>query len=130
MTRMTKRTVAPLRPRISTKKKGPDLEAIFALQVRATGLPSPVQQHRFHPKRKWLFDFAWPEMKIAVEIDGGTAIGGRHVRPAGFRADCEKLNAAQLLGWAVYRGDSTMTKTGRLLATVQAALNQTKKETL
>lgn len=127
MTRVTKRTVAP-RPRRAPKRKGPDLEAIFALQLRATGLPAPVKQHKFHPKRKWLFDFAWPEWKIAVEIDGGTAIGGRHVRPAGFRADCEKINAAQLLGWAVYRGDSAMTKTGRLLATVQAALNDKAKE--
>jgi very-short-patch-repair endonuclease len=126
----TKRTVAPQRIRVVPKRKGPDLEALFALQVRATGLPAPVKQHRFHPKRKWQFDFAWPAVKIAVEIDGGTAIGGRHVRPAGFRADCEKINAAQLLGWAVYRGDSAMIKTGRLLATVQAALNQVAKETL
>jgi hypothetical protein len=38
------------------------------------------------------------------------------------------INAAQLLGWAVYRGDSAMTKTGRLLATVEAAINQKAEE--
>src|SRR5687768_16750315 len=31
------------------------------------------------PARRWRFDFAWPELKVAVECDGGTFTGGRHV---------------------------------------------------
>ena len=26
------------------------------------------QEFKFHPDRKWRFDFAWPEQKIAIEV--------------------------------------------------------------
>jgi len=29
-------------------------------QIQAAGLPEPIRQHRFHPERRWRFDFAWP----------------------------------------------------------------------
>ena len=63
------------------------------------GLPVPVVEHRFHPARRWKMDLAFLEQKISVEIMGGIHQGGRHTRAAGYRADCEKLNNAQLLGW-------------------------------
>jgi very-short-patch-repair endonuclease len=66
-------------------------------------LPRPVLEHRFHPVRRWRFDLAWPELQIAVEIDGGQFVKGRHLQPRGFQADCEKLNAAALHGWSVLR---------------------------
>jgi hypothetical protein len=34
-------------------------------------LPKPVTQLVFHKHRKWRFDFAWPDVKVAVEIQGG-----------------------------------------------------------
>lgn len=60
-------------------------------------------EYRFHPTRKWRFDVAWPERKIAVEIDGGVFIQGRHSRGAGQVKDNEKINVAQSLGWRVFR---------------------------
>ncbi len=49
----------------------------------------------------WRFDFAWPEKKIAVEIDGGQWMfgGGRH----NTDEDRLKLNTAALMGWRVIR---------------------------
>lgn len=67
------------------------------------GLPAPEAQYRFHPERRWRFDFAWPERKVAVEVDGGIWINGRHNRASGYEADCEKLNEAACLGWRVIR---------------------------
>lgn len=58
-----------------------------------------VREHRFHPVRKWRFDFAWPSQRVGVEIDGR----GRHQTVAGVRADCEKMNEAIRLGWRVLR---------------------------
>lgn len=55
----------------------------------------------FHPTRKWRFDYAFPEYKVAVEIDGGLWTGGRHSGGAGQKRDLEKLNAAAELGWLV-----------------------------
>lgn len=71
--------------------------------IRALGLPTPEREFRFHDTRKWRFDFAWPDQKIAVECEGGAWSGGRHTRGAGFIADCEKYNAAALQGWRVFR---------------------------
>lgn len=58
-------------------------------------------EYRFHPSRKWRFDLAWPEKKIAIECDGMVwqAGGGRH----NSDADREKINNAVLLGWRVFR---------------------------
>ena len=38
----------------------------------------PEREFRFC-ERRWRFDFAWPSHKVAVEIDGGIFIHGRHV---------------------------------------------------
>lgn len=76
----------------------------FGFLLRAHRLDSAFQREfQFHPSRKWRFDFADPARKIAVEIDGGVFVRGRHSRGAGYRSDCEKLNAAAALGWRVFK---------------------------
>ncbi len=79
----------------ATKK----LHRRVALQL--IGIPKPVDEYKFHPDRRWRFDYAWPDKKIALEIHGATYRGGRHVTGKGFAADREKMNEAQLLGWIV-----------------------------
>jgi very-short-patch-repair endonuclease len=64
-------------------------------------LPIPSKELRFHPIRRWRFDFAFEDVKLAIEINGGVFTFGRHTRGAGFSKDMEKLNAAQELGWVV-----------------------------
>ena len=66
-------------------------------------IPLWVTEHRFHPTRKWRFDFAWPDSMVAVEIEGGLRQSGRHQSYTGFLADAEKYEAALRLGWTVYR---------------------------
>lgn len=58
---------------------------------------------KFHPERKWRFDYAIPEYKIAIEVEGGVWTGGRHTRSQGFLGDVEKYNAAAVLGWRLLR---------------------------
>nr|MBT2979416.1 hypothetical protein [Vibrio anguillarum] len=44
------------------------LEMSFAMQVRHAGIPEPLwgsDELMFHPDRRWRFDFAWLELKIA-----------------------------------------------------------------
>jgi very-short-patch-repair endonuclease len=81
------------------------LEQTFLFYVNAIGLPEPVREWRFHPVRRWRFDFAWPhpDVMVAVECEGGIWSRGRHVRGRGFEADCQKYNAAAVLGWKVLR---------------------------
>jgi very-short-patch-repair endonuclease len=53
--------------------------------------------------RKWKFDFANVDAQVAIEIEGGVWISGRHTRGKGFIKDCEKYNTATLMGWSVFR---------------------------
>lgn len=62
-----------------------------------------VKELRFHDKRRWRFDYAFPALKVAVEVDGGVWSGGRHINPAGYINDMEKLNTAASMGWLVLR---------------------------
>lgn len=71
----------------------------------------PEAEFRFHPARGWRFDFCWPSVRLALEIDG-RAKGkpdavGRHHTVAGARRDCEKNNAAVALGWRILRFPAT-----------------------
>ncbi len=82
--------------------------------------PLPEREYRFEPSRRWRFDFAWPDMLIAVEVEGGTRHQGRHNRHEGFENDCEKYNHAALVyGWYVLRFTSDMVKDGRMAATMR-----------
>jgi hypothetical protein len=70
---------------------------------KSFGLPEPVAEHKFHNERKWRFDYAWPDKKVALEVEGGIWCGGRHVSPQGFIKDMDKYNAAAVLGWRILR---------------------------
>lgn len=84
-----------------------DLERALLSQIElfcdARDLPLPENEYKFHPARKWRLDFAWPDLKIAIEAEGGQWSQGRHQRGQGFADDCEKYNHAAALGWFVYR---------------------------
>jgi len=76
---------------------------ILQIHCKALGLPIPEKEYRFHPKRRFRFDWAWPLTMLAVEQDGGCWTQGRHTRGKGFIADMEKYNFASILGWSVLR---------------------------
>jgi len=86
------------------------LEAAFACwwRILAQDLPQPQRNYRFDPSRRFRFDYAWPDELVAVELEGGTWIRGRHVRGRGFERDCQKYNLAALYGWTVLRFTSNM----------------------
>ncbi|HJT73949.1 MAG TPA: hypothetical protein VJ720_08025 [Chitinophaga sp.] len=67
-----------------------------------TGIPV-VKEHRFHPDRKWRFDFAIPDKMIAIEYEGLNSDKSGHTTLSGYTKDTEKYNAAQALGWKVIR---------------------------
>jgi hypothetical protein len=96
--------------------------SIISAAANDAGFGEPEWEHRFHPVRKWRFDLSWPALKVAFEREGGTWQGGRHVSGAGFRNDCEKYNAAQILGWIVVRGTVDMIQNGKAVADLMAAL--------
>lgn len=104
-----------------------NLENHFHQQAVIAGLPPFQREHKFHPGRQWRLDFAWPEFLIALEIEGGIWVKGRHIRPAGFEKDCEKYNAAATLGWTVLRATGAMVKDGRAILAVMRALDEAQR---
>ena len=73
----------------------------FLLLCQRAGLPTPILECVFHPPRKWRFDVAFVREKLAVEIQGGIFISGRHTRGVSFIKDMEKANSAAILGWRI-----------------------------
>ena len=97
-------------------------ELLFAQQVYDARLSEPDREYRFHPSRRWRFDFAWPREKIAVEIEGGVYSQGRHTRGRGFTEDCIKYNAAAALGWRVFRYPSALVEDGSAIKQITNVL--------
>jgi very-short-patch-repair endonuclease len=98
-------TSSPQAVTVVRGKKQSKLEADFAASYALLGadLPALVAEYRFHPVRKWRFDFAiLAPYFVAIEIDG-KVWGGRHTRGKGFIEDCTKLNAAAAMGYRVLR---------------------------
>lgn len=65
--------------------------------------PLPTPEYKFCLERKWRIDYAFPGVKVAVEIEGGIYIGGRHINPKGYIKDQEKYNKMAEMGWLLLR---------------------------
>lgn len=72
-------------------------------QIRDSGLPEPVssftgdrRQLHYLEDRKYTADFAWPDRKIALEVDGGA-----HKTHGRFSQSFERAYLLLLEGWTV-----------------------------
>ena len=120
-----------LRPRHPTVRRASrrvllSAEDSFLALWRAAAGPPLEREARFDGTRRWRFDFAERGSQVAVEIEGGIWIQGRHLRARGYEADCEKYSVAALQGWAVIRLTPRMVRqegadwVTRILAVVSA----------
>lgn len=113
----------------ATRKLG-ERQPLIEEQITASGLPEPETEYAFAALlgRRWRFDYAWPALRIALEIEGavfGRAIkgedgkvyrvGGRHSTGAGLQNDAFKYNRAAILGWLVVRATTTMVRDGHAI---------------
>lgn len=87
--------------RVKRHNKG---EEAFGFWCRALKLPTPQRNFRFHPVRRFEIDWAWPEQKVGIEIQGGIFIpgGGAHSRPMNIVRDMTKHNLLLDAGWRVW----------------------------
>lgn len=111
-------------PKRTRKRRGKATEAPdpFPAYCTAYGLPEPVAEYRFNPARRWRFDYAWPQERVALEVEGGVWTDGRHVRGAGYLADVEKYNAAALDGWTLLRTTPAQLLTATTLNMLRQAI--------
>lgn len=100
--------------------------------------PPPETEYRFlKPLRDFRADFAYPDLRLLLEIDGGvqmrrtskrtgkTMVGGRH----NTDADREKMNLAAAYGWRVIRFSTQQLKKdpAGCVEVVKLALAQARK---
>jgi hypothetical protein len=118
------------------------LPVIFKARLLSLGMPLPVPEYRFGAitaggagkgvrerlrssgLKDWRFDFAWPDQKVALEIEGGIFTGGRHIRSTGFIGDMAKYNAAAVLGWRLLRCQPKELTNTATIEMIGAALKQ------
>lgn len=93
---------------VANRSGGSPLEERFISLWQTYGGPDLQPEYKFHATRRWRLDFYEPNTKTAIEIEGGTWSGGRHVRGKGYEGDCEKYNAATMQGIRVIRLTSGM----------------------
>jgi hypothetical protein len=103
------------------KASKPDLFVLLVKQELGIDL---VTEYKFHPDRRWRFDYACPELKIAVEQEGGIwrKGGGAHSRPANIIRDMEKYTQASVMGWVVIRRTPSTLKSSATMRLIEKAI--------
>lgn len=113
-------------------------------QIVAMKLPRPIYQHKFHSVRKWRVDFAYVDLRIAIEIEGMgrsdtdkktgvqtmrkrcTACGqvppSAHRSMKGYEDDIEKYNELRIDGWTHLQFTPAMVKSGVALQVLERCL--------
>ena len=98
---------------------------LLQIQMKALGLPIPVTEYRFHPQRRFRFDWAFPLTRLAIEQEGGIWIkgksgrGGAHSLPSNILRDMEKNNEASILGWHILRFTPAQVEKGEAALTIK-----------
>lgn len=113
---------------------------LLAFQIRAYDLEPPEREYRFAAiacggtgegvrrrlllagLKDWRWDFAWPAALVALEMDGGGFVGGRHGRGVGIEKDCEKYSTAAVFGWRLVRCTPRQVKSGQAAEWITNAL--------
>lgn len=87
--------------KISVEKRTIDL---VLQEFKQKGLITDyVTEHKFHDVRRFRFDWAIVDLKIAIEYEGIFSKKSRHTTVKGYSIDIEKYNLALTEGWKVLR---------------------------
>lgn len=106
---------------MASKKKPREVDILMLEDLGELQLGQVSTEYRFEPSRRWKFDFAITEVKLAVEIEGGISPFARfhpewktmrHQTGKGAADDCEKYATAVASGWTLFRFTTGMVKNG------------------
>jgi|SRR6185312_1807954 len=100
-----------------------DAAELLAFQLKAHKAPFFEREFRIDPKRRFRIDIFFPKERLAVEVDGGGWINGRHSRGNGMDADAEKSALIARLPARLLRTTPKWIKNGHAVQWILAALN-------
>ena len=106
-----------------------DLENAFETRWLQLGGPNLLREYVVggSPK-KWRFDFALPERRLLIEIDGGQWQEKGHGYGMKMEDDFEKQNWATIEGWVIVRYCTTMIHGPCAYEFIKIAIDYAKKE--
>ena len=109
-----------------------EVEDEMAFNLKAAKVTPPIREFAFAKGigRDWRLDFAWPDVLVALEIQGGGWLEpdedgnrrGAHGGGTALERDCEKYSRAAALGWRVLQVTPSHVKSGQTLGWVEEAL--------
>ncbi len=101
-------------------------EKTFEFQLKYHEIPPHISQFKFHETRKWAVDFAWPNHRIIVEIEGGIWIkgGAGHSHPISIERDIEKYNQVSLYGYRLFRFTDKEIRSGAAINLLKEVFKQ------
>jgi len=84
-------------------------KGLLLTQIAEVNLPLPDQyEYKFMDSRDWRFDYAWTDLKVAIEYNGirysktkGNIGRTGHTTIVGVSNDYEKIGEAQIRNWIV-----------------------------
>jgi hypothetical protein len=112
-------------------------EVRIGLWLQGAGFPPHELEHPFAKEqgRRWRIDYAWPDFRVGVEVDGGGRLVRWQTNPRtgrsqpvavgrhGSATDYEKLNWAAEHGWRILRFNPDMlTQPDYVLAAITRTL--------
>lgn len=96
-------------------------EMIFMAALESVGLPRPIKEVVMIKGRRYRVDYAWPDIRLGVEIQGGVFTRGAHGSVYGILQGYKKANDAAANGWSLmYFLPSEMLKTDTLTSIKKA----------
>ena len=88
-------------------------------QITEAGLPEPVREFWHIPNRDFRLDFAWPALKLGLEVQGGA-----HRIKGKFKADMEKRALGLLAGWRILEVGGKEVRSGQAIEWLKLLLGE------
>lgn len=76
-------------------------ELIFLALLQQEGLPLPTKEVVMISGRRYRVDYAWAELRLGIEIQGGVFTRGAHGSIYGILQGYKKANDAAANGWTL-----------------------------
>lgn len=112
-------SASPSISRIRTASERRDLNGEFEAQLSYAKIGGFVREFAIKPYR---FDFAFPDVKLLIEIDGGNWEVGGHNTGTGHWRDCKKGNLAVIQGWYLLKFITNDVDDGSALTVTETAI--------
>jgi very-short-patch-repair endonuclease len=91
-------------PNVNKASVGKNTIELLLQELKRLGVISGyVNELKFDDLRRYRFDWAIPDIKLAIEYEGLNSEKSRHTTKKGYTGDCEKYNLATLNGWKILR---------------------------